>query len=375
MAHARDRAGRKVGSGRVDNVEAAAGALPSRAIGAAGAGPSRTPVVVDQRRNIGTTAIGRARAAGREVAHLTGTREKRARELFPGVAKNDARDAEVIAAAAAGMPQSLPPVPEEDDGLEGARRLRPRLSFAVKQRTQCANRVRAALVESNGAFERLVDLDRARALNVLERIGGPRQAPGAGRERLAEVARGARGEELDALWESLSRATRPAGEQLRSEAAALRILARRIRSLREDAEELSGLIAAEAEGDETYRCPPTVPGIGPATAAQLVAGAGVAAFPGNDKLASHCGLAPRDTRSGTTSSSATSSPEGNRCPKNLLVFTCLSLARSDGEFGRHCRACRERGMRHTAALKATARKRLKVIYAVMRDRRPHSPPA
>ena len=30
-------------------------------------------------------------------------------------------------------------------------------------------------------------------------------------------------------------------------------------------------------------------------------------------------------------------------------------------------------MRHTAALKATARKRLKVIYAVMRDTRPYAP--
>ncbi len=106
VAHARDRAGRRVGSGRVDNVEAAVDAFLSRAIGAAGADPSRTLVVVDQRRNIGTTAIGRARAAGCEVACLTGKREKKARELFPGVAKNDAKDAEVIAAAAAGMPQS-----------------------------------------------------------------------------------------------------------------------------------------------------------------------------------------------------------------------------------------------------------------------------
>jgi len=30
-------------------------------------------------------------------------------------------------------------------------------------------------------------------------------------------------------------------------------------------------------------------------------------------------------------------------------------------------------MRHTAALKATARKRLKVIYAIMRDARPYVP--
>lgn len=118
-----------------------------------------------------------------------------------------------------------------------------------------------------------------------------------------------------------------------------------------------------------------MPGVGPATAAQLVAGVDIAAFPGNDKLASYCGLAPKDTQSGTTSSSASSSPEGNRCLKNPLIFTCLSLVRSDGEFGRYYRACRARGMRHTAALKATARKRLRVIYAVMRDRGPYAPPA
>jgi transposase len=79
-----------------------------------------------------------------EVAHVTGKREKKARELFPGVAKNDEKDAEAIAAAAAGMPQALLPVPDERDGLEGARRLRSQLSFAIKQRTQCANRMRAA---------------------------------------------------------------------------------------------------------------------------------------------------------------------------------------------------------------------------------------
>lgn len=34
--------------------------------------------------------------------------------------------------------------------------------------------------------------------------------------------------------------------------------------------------------------------------------------------------------------------------------------------------CRERGMSHGKALKALARKRLKVIYAVMRDRVPYA---
>lgn len=374
VAHARDAAGRKVLQRRVDNVEAAIDSVLAEALEKSGAEPALSLVVVDQRRSVGTTVVRRARAAGCEVAYITGKREKKARELFPGVSKTDAKDAEVIAAAAAGMPQALLPVPDEDDGLEGARRLRSQLSFTVKQATQCRNRVRAALVETNGAFERLADLDRGWWLDLIESVGGPWQLLDAGRGRLEEVAAGrARDGELDAVWESLSRATRPTEEQVRAEGAALRMLARRIRALEADAAELSALVAEEVGGDETYRCLLTVPGVGPATAAQLVAGVQIAAFPSCDKLASYCGLAPRNVQSGTASNSVSSSPEGNRCLKNLLIFSCLSLARSAGEFGRYYRACRARGMRHTCALKATARKRLRVIYAVMRDRRPYVP--
>ena len=372
-AHATDAAGRPVLRLKVDNLEADVDAYLSRLLARTGANPSSVLVAVDQRRNIGTTVIRRALAAGCDVAYITGKREKKARELFPGVAKNDAKDAEVIAAAARAMPQCLLPVPAEDDGLEGARRLRSQLQFATKQSTQCKNRLRAALTESNGAFEALLDLDRGWWLDVLEEIGGPWQVLDAGRRRLASVARGASAEELDALWASLAQATRPTEEQVRSEAATVPMLARRIRALEADVEELSDLVAAEVRDDETYRCLLTVPGVGKATAAQLVASVQRGAFASDDKLASYCGLTPKDSRSGTTVCSTSSSPEGNRCLKNLLIFSCLSLTRSSNEFGEYYRACRSRGMRHTAALKATARKRVRVIFAVMRDRRPYVP--
>lgn len=45
-------------------------------------------------------------------------------------------------------------------------------------------------------------------------------------------------------------------------------------------------------------------------------------------------------------------------------------ARTDGRFGEYYRRCRDRGMSHGKALKATARKRLKVIYVAMRDKVP-----
>lgn len=372
-AFARSSSGRRVLSRRVDNDEACVDAFIGEALAAEGCAPGECLVAVDQRRSVGTLVVRRAGAAGCDVAYVTGKREKRARELFPGVAKNDAKDAEVIAAAAAGMPQALLPVPDEGDGLEGARRLRSQLSFALKQSTQCKNRLRAALLESNAAFERLLDLSKGWQLDVLEGLGGPWQVLAAGRDGLAAAAPGAPEAELDALWGSLSRATRPTEEQVASEARTVPMLARRIRALEADAEELSGLIAVEVERDETYRCLLTVPGVGASTAAQLVASVSAGSFPSDDKLASYCGLTPRDTQSGSTVSSSCASQEGNKCLKNLLIFSCLSIVRSDNEFGRYYRACRARGMRHAAALKATARKRLRVIYAVMRDVRPYEP--
>ena len=91
----------------------------------------------------------------------------------------------------------------------------------------------------------------------------------------------------------------------------------------------------------------------------------------HDRLASYCGLAPRNRQSGTSVSSVSASRQGNKRLKNLLIFSCNCLARTDGRWGEYYARCRERGMPHGKALKAVARKRLKVIYAVMRDKAPY----
>ena len=58
----------------------------------------------------------------------------------------------------------------------------------------------------------------------------------------------------------------------------------------------------------------------------------------------------------------------------VLSFTRDSLAGTNNRFGRSYEQCRSRGMRHNKALKAVARKRLGVIYAIMRDRVPYEEP-
>ena len=120
-----------------------------------------------------------------------------------------------------------------------------------------------------------------------------------------------------------------------------------------------------------YACLLTVPGIGPRTAAQLAVSVDIGRFPDHDHLASYCGIAPRVRSSGTSVRSVRASRRGDARLKSLLIFSCNSLVRSSGRYGEYYRACRARGMGHGRALKAVARKRLRAIYAVMRDRVPY----
>lgn len=90
----------------------------------------------------------------------------------------------------------------------------------------------------------------------------------------------------------------------------------------------------------------------------------------HDRLASYCGLAPHNRQSETSISSVTASRQGNKRLKNLLIFSCNCLARTEERWGDHYARCRERGIPHGKALKALTRKRLKVTYAIMRDRVP-----
>lgn len=353
-----------VASAPVENAEEALDAL------FAGLEPG-TLVVVDQLRNIGALPLARARAAGLPVAYLPGIAAHGASRLFAGDAKTDERDAQVIARTALGIPDSLLPVPEPDAALDAARSLASQRDHMVTCATRDKNRLRSVLLESCPALEALVDLSDPAWLSVLSSIGGAWAIADAGKARLGAASRGGNRAVFDAAWAAISASTRPPEPLAAAEGAQVRVLARRIAEAVGEAERLDAGIARLLEGDGTYECLLTVPGIGPRTASELAISVRIESFPDHDHLASYCGIAPRNRQSGTSISSVTASRQGNKRLKNLLIFSCNSLTRSKGRFGEYYRACRARGMPHGKALKAVARKRLKVIYAVMRDRAPY----
>lgn len=314
-----DRDGEVLASAPVRNREAELDALFASA-------PAGTLVVVDQFRNIGSLAVRRARAAGLGVAHLPGLAASRAAGLFAGEAKTDERDAAVIARTALGVPDSLSGVPGRGEALEAA-----------------------------------VDLSDRRWLELLAGFGG---AWGIARS-------GAEGPRAEAAGEAAAASTAPPPALVEAENRQVRFLAARISEALDEAGALEAETAAPLEGDETYACLLTVPGIGPRTAAQLAVSVDIGRFPDHDHLASYCGIAPRVRSSGTSVRSVRASRRGDARLKSLLIFSCNSLVRSSGRYGEYYRACRARGMGHGRALKAVARKRLRAIYAVMRDRVPY----
>ena len=315
-----DRDGEVLASAPVRNREAELDALFASA-------PAGTLVVVDQFRNIGSLAVRRARAAGLGVAYLPGLAASRAAGLFAGEAKTDERDAAVIARTALGVPDSLSGIPGRGEALEAARALSSQRDHVVACATRDKNRLRAVLLESCPA--------------------------------------------LEAAGEAAAASTAPPPALVEAENRQVRFLAARISEALDEAGALEAETAALLEGDETYACLLTVPGIGPRTAAQLAVSVDIGRFPDHDHLASYCGIAPRVRSSGTSVRSVRASRRGDARLKSLLIFSCNSLVRSSGRYGEYYRACRARGMGHGRALKAVARKRLRAIYAVMRDRVPY----
>lgn len=328
-------------------------------------------VVVDQPRNIGSLALSRARAAGMPSAYLPGLAAHEASKLFGGDAKTDERDAMVIAKTALGIPDALLPVAHPDPAIAAARSIAAQRDFLICENTRNKNRLRSILLESCPGFEALADLSDAAELRLMAEFGGPWSVADAGGRRTGAVTRGARRAKIRSLIGSVESSTRPGAAEIAAEDRAVRLLARRIAENAAEIEAADDTIAALLERDETYRCLLTVPGIGPKTASELAISINIEDFPSHDRLASYCGLAPRNRQSGTSISSVSASRQGNKRLKNLLIFSCNCLARTNGRWGEYYARCRARGMPHGKALKAVARKRLKVIYAVMRDKVPY----
>ena len=333
-------------------------------------------VVVDQPGDLSSLLLAVARDMGFEVGFITPRAMAKGIELYGGELKSDAHDSFVIADLAARIPSLVRPVPERRADVEELASLMSYDRELTDDVRRAASRIHELLLATCPALGAVYAGQRVKQrlpLAMLARFGGAGGLSAAGRGEVEGWARGqprcgARGlafvgSALDAVGsQGVATTSSPFyDELLRIEAASLR----------------SALDAREAVGarvDELLgRIPDaqvllSMPGVGRVTAATFVSEVpDVGAFASAAKLAAYAGLAPRVRQSGRSLNSVTRPRAGNRRLKRALV---LSAARSV-DFCEESRAYYDRkrseGRCHYSAVVALARRRINVMYAMLRD--------
>ena len=333
-------------------------------------------VVVDQPNNIGSLVIASAKKAGCDVAYLPGLAMRRAAGMLPGDAKTDERDAYVIAMTALLMPQALRPIPAENALRADLIALASCDDDARCDMTREINRLRAHLVETHPAFEQALydGVTSPFLLKLLQRFGGPWGMRKVGKGTVMRWARSQKRPAmklLERLLASLDEmAEAPSGAVLREEIA-IPACAKRIAELAAVRKDIERRALDMLKDCPTYHLLTSMPGVGIKTAIAFIIHVDITCFDSASKLASYAGIAPRTYQSGTSIKGECAAKAGNKALKNALFLSAFASLRSDPLAREYYDRKRAEKKKHNAAVMCLARRRLKIMYAIVRDQKPY----
>jgi transposase len=207
-------------------------------------------------------------------------------------------------------------------------------------------------------------------LALLERYGSPTALRKAGRRRLLGVARPLAPRMFERLVEDILTAL---DEQTvivpGTEASALIVpsLASSLRAVLDQHKLLEKRIQELLDEHPLSKVLTSMPGIGTRTGARVLIDVGDAsAFPTAAHLASYAGLAPATRSSGSSIRGEQPSRRGNKQLKRaffLAAFASLGDPASRAYYDKKI----SQGKRHTQALLCLARRRVDVLFAMLRD--------
>jgi transposase len=299
---------------------------------------------------------------------------------YQGAGKTDAKDARIIADQAR-MRTDLQPVREADQISVDLRMLTSRRTDLVCDRVRAINRLRATLLEYFPALERAFDYSKNKAaLTLLSEYQTPDRLRRMGATRLAAWLRkrGCRNSTavaaaaVDAAHQQFT--TLPA-EPIGSTLVVR--LAAEITAIDRDLVELEAQLTDRFRQHEAAEILLSLPGFGPVLAATFLAniGGNLNGFDTVDRLAAVAGLAPVPYDSGRITGNLHRPRRFNR----RLLRTCYLAALSSLKNSPSSRAFYDRkrreGKSHKQALIALARRRINVIWALLRDRAHYQEPA
>ncbi|ADX71397.1 transposase (plasmid) [Pseudarthrobacter phenanthrenivorans Sphe3] len=310
-------------------------------------------------------------AHAQQLLYIPGRIVHHAAETYRGDGKTDAKDARIIADQAR-MRTDLQPVRRTDQISVDLRLLTARRTDLICDRVRAINRLRATLLEYFPALERAFDYSKQAPLVLL---GGYQTPEGIRRIGLARLTgwlrkRGCRNSAKMAEKALIAANSQHTVLPTQTTGSALVVrLAGQISTL--DAEiagidaQITDLFGKHDSADVLL----TMPGFGPVLAATFLAniGGNLDAFDSVDRLASVAGLAPVPRDSGRISGNLHRPRRFNRRLLRTCYLAALSSLKNSAASRTYYDRKRGEGKSHKQALIALARRRINVLWAMLRD--------
>ncbi|MGW4460299.1 IS110 family transposase [Streptomyces albidoflavus] len=314
---------------------------------------------------------------GQQLLYISGRVVNRASEGYRGDGKTDAKDAAVIADQAR-IRHDLMPLRAGDELVSELKVLTRHRRDLSDDRTRTINRLRGHLTEIFPGLERELDLGNIGPLVLLSGYQTPAAVRRTGRRRLATWLRNRKVRSPDELAGKAVQAaegqhTAVPGEDIT--AHVVHSLAGEVITLNEKIAETDKLIEGRFRRHRNAEVIASMPGIGVLLGAEFLAATGgdMGAFAGPDRLASFAGVSPVPRDSGKVSGNLHRPTRYSRRLQRVFYTSALISIRCCDESRRFYDRKRAEGKRHSQAVMALARRRVNVLWALLRDGRCYDP--
>jgi transposase len=366
-AHVLDASGTEIFSRRVENEEADLLALIDEVLALAG----QAVWAVDQPGGSAALLLALLWEREQKVLYLPGLAVDRARDAYPGESKTDARDAHIIADQARMRP-NLEGLATTEGDLAELQLLLARRRDLVTDQTRSINRLRDVLLSLFPALERALDFNNKGTLTLVAHYQTPAAIRRVGHKRLAAYLRKRSVKGADALASKALTAARAQSVTLPAEGVAARIvreLASEVLALKEGIGALDRELGQRFFARPEARILASLPGMGPVLGAEFLVSVGgdLCAFQSADKLAAYAGLVPAAHDSGKRTGNDRRMRGGNKVLKRVFYQSAFASLRSSPESRIFYDRKRREGKKHTQSLIALARRRINVLWAMLRD--------
>ena len=365
-AHVLDASGRQLLSRKVENDEADILKLVNEALSLA----EEIVWAVDQPGGSAALLLALLWERNQKVLFVPGLTVDRARDTYRGESKTDARDARVIADQAR-MRSDLNELRAAEQELAELQLLLARRRDLIIDQGRTITRLREALLSLFPALERALDLNSRGPLILLTHYQTPAQLRRAGHKRVASYLRsrsvkGSASVAHKALAAARSQSVTLPGQEVASRIVAE--LAAEVLSLKERLKSIDEEIGRRFFARPGARILISLPGMGPILGAEFLVCVGdISAFESADRLAAYAGLVPAARDSGKRVGNNRRMRGGNKTLKRVFYQSAFSSLRGCAQSRAFYDRKRAEGKRHTQALIALARRRVNVLWAMLRD--------